>query len=102
MYKPNVSLFQICIFLLCMNKFKGLNLFDFQTYVNENVSSSCNSRPGFSGHEEYDAFHVGPDARLHFTDTHLRIPKGQTNFCVEQLVSEHKRNHQQDQDYYYK
>ena len=37
-------------------------------------------------YEESDTFLLGPDAKIHFTDTHLTIPDGGLEqFCVEQM-----------------
>ena len=37
-------------------------------------------------YEESDTFLLGPDAKIHFTDTHLTIPDGGLGqFCVEQM-----------------
>ena len=37
-------------------------------------------------YEESDTFLLGPDAKIHFTDTHLTVPDGGLEqFCVEQM-----------------
>lgn len=44
------------------------------------------------------SFHIGPDAKIHSTDTHLDIPLGLDFFCVDQL---YENEHVQDAIYAY-
>ena len=44
------------------------------------------SQMNFNVSDEPDTFLLGPDAKIHFTDTHLTIPDGGLEqFCVEQM-----------------
>ena len=55
----------------------GLSLSSSQAYINASVKKQCiASQEGFNVSEESDTFLLGPDAMIHFTDTHLTIPDG--------------------------
>ena len=58
---------------------------------------SCESRTGFRMFDEHDAFNVGPDGLMHFTDTHLDVGDLE-DFCVEQsYLDEHKKQDENNQ-----
>ena len=48
-----------------------------------NASRAACRDSGREVHDESDTFHVGPDARLHVTDTHNDMPTPTKRFCVE-------------------
>ena len=56
--------------------------------VRREVALECSSRGGggFDKFEEHDNFHLGPDGKLHFTDTHMNLGAGGLeDFCVDQV-----------------
>ena len=54
----------------------GRSLSLSQAYIDESVKNQRCSQEGFNVSEESDTFLLGPDGRIHFTDTHLTIPNG--------------------------
>ncbi len=59
-----------------------------KSLIRPEAALACESRRGFEVFEEHDAFHVGPDGRMHFTDTHTRVAGLGDDFCVDQLHEE--------------
>ena len=54
----------------------GLSLTLSQAYIDEGVKNQKCGQDSVKVYEESDTFLLGPDARIHFTDTHLTIPNG--------------------------
>ena len=59
-----------------MKNMAGLQLSSFQAYINASVKKHKCGQESFKVYEESDTFLLGPDAKIHFTDTHLTIPNG--------------------------
>ena len=61
-------------------------------------NSSCGGRSDFSLYDEHDAFNVGPDGLMHFTDTHLHVGDLE-DFCVEQsYTGEHDKGEGEEEE----
>ena len=54
----------------------GWSLTLSQAYIDESVKNQKCGQDSVKVYEESDTFLLGPDARIHFTDTHLTIPNG--------------------------
>ena len=47
-----------------------------------------------------DAFHFGPDGKLHFVDVHGKM-QGIEDFCVEATINDDEAEEDEDEDYHY-
>ena len=52
----------------------GRSLSLSQAYIDESVKNQKCGQDSVKVYEESDTFLLGPDARIHFTGTHLTIP----------------------------
>ncbi len=59
-----------------------------KSFIRPEARSACNARDGYRVQREPDTFHLGPDAKIHFSDTHTAIEGGLEDFCVEQLYED--------------
>ena len=70
---------------MCMSHTEQ-GIFSFQAFIKKSVTDLKCSQKSVKMYEESDTFLLGPDAKIHFTDTHLTIPDGGLEqFCVEQM-----------------
>ena len=69
------------------------------TYIptNANIAKNSTCPKKLGAFVSHDAFHVGPDGKLHFVDTHGKM-HGIGDFCIDATINEEDEDHA-DYDY---